>query len=59
MIDNRVAVELQEGQGKDCELMHSLLIAQPVVGQVQRHQVAVVLQLLNVSGTLQLVSCMG
>ena len=59
MTDNRVAVELEEGQGKGCELVDSLLVTQPVVGQVQRHQVAVVLQLLNVIGTLQLVSCMG
>ena len=58
MTDNWIAVELQQRQGKGCELLHSLLLTQPVVGQVQRHQVAVVLQLLNVSSTLQLVACM-
>lgn len=37
--------------------MHSLLIIDPVAGQVQRDQAAVVLQLLDVSSAFQLVAC--
>lgn len=57
MAYNRIAAELEKRQREARKQLHCLLIAYPVVGQVQRHQTLVVLQCFHVSKALQLVTC--